>query len=71
MKVKNISMLVKFILVIVGFTFCILHWVGLLPEAEIKEIWYSCSFAYGVSLGTIDFNICRDNWIEKKESADE
>ena len=44
-----------------------MHWVGVLPEAEIKEIWLSIGFAYGVGLGTIDFNICRDNWVEKKE----
>lgn len=69
MKVKNTSMLVKFLLVLAGFALCILHWCGVLPDAEIKEIWYSISFAYGVSLGTIDFNICRDNWIESKEST--
>ena len=42
MKVKNTSLLIKIILIVVGF-------------------------AYGVGLGTIDFNICRDNWVEKKE----
>ena len=66
MKVKDKSFLIKTLLVVGGFALCILHWCGLLPEAEIKEIWYSVMFAYGVSLGTIDFNICRDNWIEKK-----
>ena len=66
MKVKNTSMLVKFILVVAGFALCVLHWCGVLPNAEIKEIWMSISFAYGVSLGTIDFNICRDNWVESK-----
>lgn len=70
MKVKNTSMLVKFLLVLAGFVLCVLHWCGVLPNAEIKEIWFSISFAYGVSLGTIDFNICRDNWIETKEGAE-
>lgn len=53
-----------------GFALCVLHWVGVLPEAEIKEIWLSIGFAYGVGLGTIDFNICRDNWVEKKEGEE-
>ena len=70
MKVKNTSMLVKFILVVAGFALCVLHWCGVLPDAEIKEIWQSICFAYGVSLGTIDFNICRDNWIESKEPSE-
>lgn len=70
MKVKNTSLLIKIILIVVGFAFCILHWCGLLPEAEIKEVWYSVVFAYGVSLGTVDFNICRDNWVEKKEGEE-
>lgn len=69
MKVKNTSMLVKFILIVVGFILCILHWVGILPEATIKDIWFSVGFAYGVGLGTIDFNIVRDNWIESKEGV--
>ena len=38
MKVKNTSLLIKIILIVVGFAFCILHWCGILPEAEIKEI---------------------------------
>ena len=66
MKVKDKSFLIKVILIIGGFALCVLHWVGILPEAEIKEIWLSIGFAYGVGLGTIDFNIYRDNWIEKK-----
>jgi hypothetical protein len=31
----------------------------------------SIGFAYGVGLGTIDFNICRDNWIEKSGPSEE
>ena len=70
MKMKNTSLLIKIILIVVGFALCVLHWVGVLPEAEIKEIWLSIGFAYGVGLGTIDFNICRDNWVEKKEGEE-
>jgi hypothetical protein len=64
---KSVSFLVKIIMVIVGFALCILKWTNTLPNATIQEIWFSIGFAYGVGLGTIDFNICRDNWIEKKE----
>lgn len=71
MKVKEQSKLGKFILVVIGFTLCVLHWCGLLPEADVKEIWYAVGFAYGVGLGTIDFNIMRDNWVESKESTDD
>ena len=67
MKVKNLSLIVKIILIVAGFALCILHWCGILPNAEINEIWRSIAFAYGVGLGTIDFNICRDNWVEGKE----
>jgi hypothetical protein len=67
MKMKSVSFLVKIIMVIVGFALCILKWTNTLPNATIQEIWFSIGFAYGVGLGTIDFNICRDNWIEKKE----
>ena len=70
MKVKSASMLVKIILIIAGFALCVLHWCGILPDAEIKEIWMSIGFAYGVGLGTIDFNICRDNWVESKEESE-
>ena len=67
MKIKNLSLVVKIILVAAGFGLCVLKWLGILPQADIKEIWFSVGFAYGVGLGTIDFNICRDNWVESKE----
>lgn len=70
MKMKSVSFLVKIIMVIAGFVLCILKWTNTLPNATIQEIWFSIGFAYGVGLGTIDFNICRDNWIEKKEVAE-
>jgi len=67
MKVKHLSLLVKIVLVVLGFGLCVLKWFGKLPEATISEIWYSIAFAYGVGLGTIDFNIVRDNWIEGRK----
>lgn len=71
MKVKEESRLGKYILVIAGFALCILKWCGVLPGAEVKEIWLSVAFAYGVGFGTIDWNICRDTWQESKASATE
>lgn len=66
MKMKTISFIVKTVMVIAGLGLCILKWTGKLPNATVEEIWLSIGFAYGVGLGTIDFNICRDNWIEKR-----
>lgn len=71
MKIKNVSLLVKVALVVAGFALCVLKWCGVLSSAEIKEIWMSCAFAYGISMGTVDFNICRDNWVESKGDAKE
>lgn len=70
MKVKSISLLVKIILVVLGFAFSILKWCDILPNADFNEIWKACAFAYGISMGDIDFNITRDNWVEKKEKAE-
>lgn len=66
MKVKNTSLIGKFFLVACGLVLSILKWCGVLPDADIGEIWKSMIFAYCISLGTVDFNICRDNWIEVK-----
>ena len=63
---KNKSFIGKVVLSIIGFGLCVLKWTNVLPSADIKEIWYSVAFAYGVGFGTIDFNICRDNWVEGK-----
>lgn len=71
MKMKSVSLIVKIALVVIGFGLCVLKWCGILPSADVNEIWKSVAFAYGVSMGTVDFNICRDNWVEKKEVADE
>ena len=68
MKVKQISMLVKIVLVVAGFGLSVLKWCNILPNADFGEIWKACTFAYGISMGDIDFNITRDNWIEKKGS---
>lgn len=70
MKMKSVSLLVKIILIVAGFALCVLKWCGKLPDADVGEIWKSIAFAYGVGLGTIDFNICRDNWVESKEAAE-
>lgn len=67
MKMKHLSLFVKIVLVVLGFGLCVLKWFGKLPEATISEIWYSIAFAYGIGLGTIDFNIVRDNWIEGRK----
>lgn len=67
MKIKNLSLLVKIALITIGFALCIMKWFNVLPNATINEIWVSVSFAYGVGLGTIDFNIIRDNWIEGRK----
>lgn len=70
MKVKEKSFLIKLLLSFIGFVLCVLKWCNILPGADIKEIWYAVAFAYGVALGFVDFNICRDNWIEKKETEE-
>ena len=70
MKVKEESRLGKYILVIAGFALSVLKWLGILPGADIKEIWYTVAVAYGVGFGTIDFNISRDNWVEGKSAAE-
>ena len=50
MKLKNVSLLVRIALIIIGFGLCMLKWFGKLPSASINEIWYSIAFAYGVQL---------------------
>lgn len=67
MKVKNYSLLGKLVIVIMSYALCVLSWLGFLPNATTFDIWAAGSMAYGLLLGTIDFNIVRDNWIEKKK----
>lgn len=66
MKVKDKSFLGKFLIVLIGFGLSVLKWVNLLPNATITEIWAACGTAYGILLGTVDFNIIRDNETENK-----
>lgn len=69
MKVKNYSLFGKLIIVIASYALCVVNWLGLLPNATTWDIWAAGSMAYGLMLGTIDFNIVRDNWIEKRKDA--
>ena len=66
MKVKNYSLLMKGIIVLLGFGLCVLKWFDLMPNATVTEIWGACGTAYGILLGTVDFNIIRDNETENK-----
>lgn len=38
-------------------------------SATITEIWQVAGFAYAISLGTMDLNIVKDSWTEKKEEV--
>lgn len=62
MKVKDYSKLVKLVLVVVGFGLSVLKWFGILGNATIMEIWQVIACAYGVGLGTMDFNIIVDTF---------
>ena len=66
MKVKSYSLLMKGVIVILGFGLCVLKWFNILPNATVGEIWGACGTAYGILLGTVDFNIIRDNETENK-----
>ncbi len=66
MKVKNYSLLGKLVIVVISYALCVVNWLGFLPNATTMDIWAAGGMAYGLLLGTIDFNIVRDNWIEKK-----
>lgn len=71
MKVKNYSLLMKGIIVFIGLTLSILKWLNVIPNASITEIWASCGSAYALLLGTVDFNIIRDNEAENKQALTE
>jgi len=66
MKVKEYSKNGKAVIVILAFIASVLKWVGIFKYATIPEIWQVAACAYGILLGTIDFNISRDGFIEKK-----
>ncbi len=71
MKVKSYSLLMKGIIVFLGFTLCVLKWFGILPNATVGEIWAACGTAYGILLGTVDYNIIRDNETENRQALAE
>lgn len=71
MKIKNLSLLGKGIIVVTGLALSILKWTNVLPGASITEIWASCGSAYALLLGTVDFNIIRDNEAENKQALSE
>ena len=66
MKVKQYSLLGKLAIGALGMTCCFLKWFNIMPNATVTEIWSACGMMYGIMLGTIDFNICRDNEHENK-----
>ena len=71
LKVKNYSLLGKLAIVLASYTLCILKWVNIIPNATISEIWGAGATAYGLLLGTIDFNIISDNLREHKTLNEE
>ncbi len=70
MTVKNKSFLGKLLIVLGSYGLCILHWCNLLPAASIQDIWGAGATAYGILLGTVDFNIIHDSWVEVKKETD-
>lgn len=61
MKIKSYSLLGKLAIVVVSYALCVLKWVDILPNATVTEIWGAGATAYGLLLGTIDFNITADS----------
>ena len=61
MKVKSYSLLGKLVIVAVSYVLCVLKWLDILPNATVTEIWGAGATAYGLLLGTIDFNITADS----------
>lgn len=70
MTVKNKSFLGKLIIVIASYGMCVLHWLNILPAATVQEIWGAGAMAYGILLGTVDFNIVHDSWVEVKKEPE-
>lgn len=71
MKNKEYSKIGKLIIACVAFSLCILKWTGVLPNADIGEIWTSAGWCYGIMLGTMDLNITKDSWTEKNNNLEE
>lgn len=70
MTVKNKSFLGKLLIVVGSYAMCVLHWLNLLPSATVQEIWGAGAMAYGILLGTVDFNIVHDSWVEVKQPVE-
>ena len=71
MKNKNYSKWLKLAIVILAVVASVLKWFGFMGDATIGEIWQVAGLAYGISLGTMDFNICKDSWTKKKDNLEE
>lgn len=69
MKNKNYSKWLKLLIVILAVVASVLKWFGIMGNATISEIWEVAGFAYAISLGTMDLNIVKDSWTEKKEEV--
>ena len=65
MKNKNYSKWLKLLIVVLAVIASVLKWFGVMGNAGIAEIWQVAGFAYAISLGTMDLNICRDVWVNK------
>lgn len=65
MKNKDYSKWLKLLIVVLAVGASVLKWLGIMGKAEISEIWQVAGFAYAISLGTMDLNICRDVWVNK------
>ena len=65
MKNKAYSKWLKLLIVVLAIVASVLKWFGVMGNASISEIWQVAGFAYAISLGTMDFNICRDVWVNK------
>lgn len=69
MKNKDYSKWLKLLIVILAVVASVLKWFGIMGNATISEIWEVAGFAYAISLGTMDLNIVKDSWTEKKEEV--
>ena len=65
MKNKDYSKWLKLLIVVLAVIASVLKWFGVMGNAGISEIWQVAGFAYAISLGTMDLNICRDVWVNK------
>lgn len=66
MKNKDYSKWGKLVIVLLATVASVFKWFGVLGNASIAEIWEVAGFAYGIMLGTMDFNIIVDGFRENK-----